>query len=274
MRIRLQDRTLVGQALDLRDMPISASRVLEAIREPADPLLDAGPPRSLHREIGHVYEGMELDRRASAVAAARSCGLVPPQDVEIATVEDRIAAVAPGHPNLRTARQRVAETGQSVAALRERVARLSGRVEAVRENGGDASESVAALQDATRNLSEAETEAIAAEQALATAEASARSARDTRAERLSLVDRRENLRRQAREWLVTRLEPRLERAIASLPIPPLTTGSPLEYRGSDAQFALALARIGAGVAPLVLETHPFDRAVRARAALDTPVVLV
>lgn len=274
MKVGLPDRTLVGQAIDLEDAGVDAVRLLEAIRDPGDPLLTAAQLGPLHEHVGYVHDGMAMDRRSAVVAASRSRGLVPPQQGEISTLEDRIAAVSPGRPDLREARHRVAETGQSVAALREQVARLSGRVEAIRETGGDPSQSVAALQDATRSLSEAETDAIAAEQALATAEATARTARDTRATRLSLVDRRENLRRQARTWLVDQIEPSLVRAIAGLPIPELQEASPLDYRGSDVQFALALARVGNVAAPLVLETHPFETAVRARAALDAPVLLV
>lgn len=262
---------IVGQALDLRDAPIDAQRVLAGVRDPESETVVCAPPSAVHDHVGHIHEDMQLDRREALVAAARSRGLRAPQDPEIERLDRRIEAISPEEPDLRAARERAAEAGESVDTLRERVARLSGRLTEARETGRETADLAADLQAAIRELTEAETEAAAARQALDTA--AERAARERRAERLSLVDRRDNLRRRARSWLVDRLEPRFETALASLPVESTLDG-PCEYSAPAHHAALAVARVARVRAPIVLFAAPFDRPVAARAALGAPVVLV
>ncbi len=279
MRLHLGDGTIIGTAIDLRSAGLPgtgpggvASRLEAAIGDPADPLLDCAPPSSVHRQIGVVRGGMTFDRRRALLEAARSIGLEPPQAEAIADLDTRIEAITPEDPDLRATRKRAAETAASVEALRERVARLSGRLEAAREAGQVTEELKAALADATRELTEVETDAAAARQALATAEQ--RAARGRRAERLSLVDRRENRRREAREWLIEAAEGLVETALAALPGVPREGQIRGVQDGGSPRSALGILRVARVTAPVVLVDACFDSPLRARAALAAPVILI
>jgi ABC-type transporter Mla subunit MlaD len=215
---------------------------------------------------------MELDRRAALIAAARSIGLQPPQAEAIAALETEIDAIEPADPDLSAARRRAAEAADSVEALRERVARLSGRLAEAREAGRDTESLEDSLDEATRQLTEAETAAAAARQALETA--AERAAREKRAERLSLVDRRENRRREARDWLACEARERLGKALAGLPV---AAGAP--QVGPEAGIpahvvALGVVRLARVQAPVIVRDSPFEEPLRARAALSAPVILM
>lgn len=274
MKVRLDGTCLVGRALDLRGWPMTPDQVFAAIHDPGRTMVESPTPSPVHSHVGLVRDGMDLALREALVAAARSLGMEPPQSGEITRLTARIDAISPPDPDIEAARRRAAATGRSVSELRERVARLSGRVEAAREAGRDPSAAVEALRDATRELSEAETEAIAARQALSAAEARARDARDARADRLSLVDRRDNLRRRARSWLVEEVKPRFESALESLPVTGCEDGPVTDYPGKPHEAALAVARVARLRAPLVLVDTPFESPLRARAALDASVIVI
>ena len=282
MRLRVDGIHRVGQALDLRGTSIDPAALVDSIRDPTDARVVCQPPGEVHRHVGWIRPGMDVDLREALLAAARSLGYEPPQAADIARLDREIEAYSPPQTDLATARARAAAAGESVAEHRERVARLSGRLEAAREAGADTEEAAALLQEATAALSEAETEALAARQALDRAERQARRARDEREKRLSLVDRRENLRRRARAWLLEEIRPRFERALASLPGGPVLSDS---VRRPDVsadrtmdipphRAALAVARIARIGAPLVIGAKTFDVPVRARAACSAPVILV
>ncbi|MFB6072108.1 MAG: hypothetical protein ABEJ88_03980, partial [Halobacterium sp.] len=64
-----------------------------------------------------------------------------------------------------------------------------------------------------------------------------------------------------------------ERAVAALPVPG-EPASPRAFDGPDWAAACAVARLAAPGAPLVVGSGVFERASRARAALDAPVLLV
>lgn len=272
MRIRVGESELVGQALDLRAHDVSATQLVSAVREPATDRVAAPPAGELHNSVGIIRPGMQFDCGGALAAAGRSIGLESPQAAEIARLDREIAAIEPESPDLRAARRRAAEAGADVAALKETVARISGRLNARRDAGLPTAEVKQELAERTRELTEAETEAIAAEEALPRAEARAETARDERARRLSLVDRRENRRREARQWFRNALAPAFERALASLPVPTEPT-SPAAFAGPAHVAALAIARIAPLTAPVVLVDGPFERAIEARAALDGPVLL-
>lgn len=272
MRIQVGETDRVGQAIDLRETPIRATRLVAAIRDPAEELVIAPKPTPVYDHLGPIRSGMEFDCRVALAAAGRSLGLESPHSTAIARLDHRIESIDPETPDLRAARRRVAEAGTDVAALEEEVARTSGRVNARREADLPVEELEERLAALTRELTEAETEAIAAREALAQAESEAAAARDARADRLSLVDRRENHRRAAREWFLETLAGPFERALRGLPIE-AEPAPPSDYAGPSHEAALAVARIAALGAPVVLVDGPFETAVTARAALDAPVIL-
>lgn len=272
MRVRVDETELVGQALDLRSCDVRAERLVAAVCDPGADRVVAPPPNPPHQQVGLIRPGMQFDCGSALVDAGRSIGLESPQSAEIARLDREIAAIEPEAPDLRAARQRAAEAGADVAALKEAVARTSGRLNARRDAGLPIAEVKQELAERTRELTEAETEAIAAEEALSRAESRAEAARDERAKRLSLVDRRENRRRDARQWFRSVLADRFERALGSLPVE-AEPARPSEFDGPDHEAALAIARIADLSAPIVIADGSFETAVSARGALDAPVLL-
>lgn len=272
MRVQVGETERLGQALDLRGTEVSATQIADAVRDPAEDMVTASEPGSLHDHIGLIRPGMDFDCRVALAAAGRSLGLEAPQSGAIAQLERQIEAIDPETPDLRAARRQAAEAGQDVAALEEHVARTSGRLNARQEAGLSTEDLEDRLTELTRELTEAETDAIAAREALARAERQAAAARDARAKRLSLVDRRENRRREAREWFLDVLVAPFKRALRGLP-----TGTepvaPAEYAGPNQEAALVIARIAALGAPVVLAESPFETAIAARGALNVPVIL-
>jgi len=150
------------------------------------------------------------------------------------------------------------------------VARLQGRVRALREADADAAEAAAELRAAARDLAEAETDQVAAEQALSSARATAREAFDARDRRLRLEDRIANLERDARAELARSIRPAVERAVAAVP------GSEADglADASELAAALAIARVAALDAPVVVACDRFADASRAADWLDARVLRV
>lgn len=272
MRVELAGIDQVGQAIDLSEVGVAADRIAAAIRDPNEPAITAAPPGPIHDHVGVIRSGMVLEVGPAVAAAGRSIGLESPQDEAIARLDREIEAIDPAYPDLRAARRRVAEAGADQASLEAAVERTSGRLNARREADLPTADLEERLRDLTRQLTEAETEAIAAREALATAERRAESARDARAERLSLVDRRENRRREARQWFLDVLGERFERALCALPVD-VEPAPPRDFDGSNRDAALAIARIADPATPLVVVEAPFQTAVQARASLGAPVLL-
>jgi len=272
MRVRTTDGDRVGQALDLRDEAVEPTRLVESIRDPESPVVSAARPGAVHERVGLLHPDMDLDIRGALAVAGRSIGLEAPQATAIASLNRRIEAIDPDAPDLRAARRRAATAGEEVVSLKERVERTSGRLTERRAADQPTEELEAKLADLTQRLTEAETEAIAARQALSQAQAAAATARDERERRLALVDRRENRRREARAWFLEALSERFEQALAALPIE-ATPAPPSSYDGPPFAAALAIARLGAIDAPLVVADGPFETPIEARGALDAPVIL-
>ncbi len=272
MRVELAGIDQVGQAIDLSEVGVAADRIAAAIRDPNEPAITAAPPGPIHDHVGVIRSGMVLEVGPAVAAAGRSIGLESPQYEAIARLDREIEAIDPAYPDLRAARRRVAEAGADQASLEAAVERTSGRLNARREADLPTADLEERLRDLTRQLTEAETEAIAAREALATAERRAESARDARAERLSLVDRRENRRREARQWFLDVLGERFERALCALPVD-VEPAPPRDFDGSNRDAALAIARIADPATPLVVVEAPFQTAVQARASLGAPVLL-
>ena len=272
MKVRVGPVEREGQAVDLREAAVDPGTLAAAIADPGDRRVQAPPPGPLHERVGTIRPGMSLSLRCALTAAGRSRGMRAPQAPAIERLNREIAAIEPEHPDLRGARRRAAETGEELAGLEAQVERLSGRLAERRDAGAATADLEARLADLTRELTEAETEAIAAREALERAEERAEAARDAQERRLSLVDRRENRRREARSWFVDRLAGRFHRALAALPVDAEPV-APAAFDGDPIAAALAAARIGAPAAPIVLVDSPFETAVAARAALGAPVIL-
>lgn len=260
-----------GRAIDLRDEPVSAETVVAAVRDPDDGRVECSPPQAVHGRVGLLHQDVSVRPVAAVADAARTQGASTEYDEELRAVAAELAEIEVPDVDLEAARERVAETAADVDRLNERVARTSGRVEARREGDADASDAEATLQTATRELAEAETDYHAAREALAAARERAQDARDARQRRLELQDRRENLRRAARRALADEYADSFRRAIRALP-DASEPAHPREFSGPEWAAACAVARLARPGAPLVV-IDGFERATRARAALDAPVVL-
>lgn len=274
MKVRLEGEVHRGLAFDLRDREMGPDELLAAVRSPEKSLVSAPPPGRAHSFVGLIEPGMSLSVSGAVATAARSRGARSPHDDAIESLDQAIEDIEVEPVDLVPARRRVASAGSDVESLREEVARLRGRLDGDRDAGRTTDETQAELREAIAELAEAETERHAAEQALAAAEREARAMRDRRERRLSLVDERDNLARRARSILAEREYSRFRRALSALPVEARAGAAPGDFVGNTADAALAVARIAAVRAPIVLVDGPFADRVTARAALDAPVVLV
>lgn len=219
---------------------------------------------SLRDHVAVVAPGLELDRRAALLAAARSRGIETSVDGDLRAARRRLSELeAETTPELAAARRRVAETAADIETHRERVATLRGRLQ---ERDDEARRE--AYRDAVRELSEAETERAAAREALRAARKRAREARDTRERRLRLEDRIGNLERLAREERLEAARPMADDAVAAAP------GSDATAFGAAGPVtaALALVRVGRPEVPVTLACRRFPDAAAAEEWLGAPVV--
>lgn len=277
MRVEVDGRSYEGRAVDLGGA-LSPETVLRAIREDRtvdDRIAIACPaPGAVHEHVGHVHPGLSLDLRAALASAARSLGFESADESEREAVQADLESIAPQSVDLAAARQRVAETGDREQRLRERVATLRGRVQTLRELGRDAevSETESNLAAAIERLSKVETERIAARQRLDRLERRANDARDDRERRLQLQDRLGNLERAIRRELAGEIYGRFASAVESVPGEGTAGDRPGEYTGDPVTAALAVVRVAAMDAPVVLATERFERAATAADCLDAHVV--
>jgi hypothetical protein len=159
------------------------------------------PPTSVREYIGILSPDPDIKRRDALITIGRLCGVKTPYDSSLKTVQSAIDQLEISSvPDITTARRRVADAGADVERLRERVAMLRGQMAVYRETDvtTDITNAEIALKNAIRTLSEASTEEIAATQRLTQLIDIARTARDCKEKRLSLIDRRQNLKRHIR----------------------------------------------------------------------------
>lgn len=268
------------RAVDLREHGLDTQRVAAAIRgesgESEDGralVVDCPDPRPVHRYVGCVRPSTTVRVRTALAAAARSRGGETPHDDELAEVRERLDELTvPDPPDLDGPRERLAGTDDAVDRIRERVAALRGRIQAGREAGRDVSDLEAQLAEATRELSERETERAAAKEAVERAERLARESRDARERRRRLEDRRANLERRARAHLVDRIRAEYEAALSAVPGGPEAVDDPFAVEGPTA--ALAVGRVAAFRAPVVLACDRFETPAAAAEWLDAAVVRV
>jgi hypothetical protein len=290
MRVRAGGREYAGRGVDLRTVDVSAAELLRAIRRTGsttdgdaggesdggdDVVTVACPePGPVHDHVGHVRPDLALDLRAALAAAARSRGHEAPEREALAAARAALDDCEVPPVDLREARRRVAAAGEAERELRERVASLRGRVQALRETGHDADEAAVELEAAVRRLSEVETDRVAAEQRLDRAREAAREARDVRARRLELEDRVANLERAARASLAAAVYDEFAAAVGVVPGTGDAGDSPGAFQGDPVTAALAVVRVAAVEAPVVLAVSRVDDAGRAADRLDAPVVVV
>ncbi|WP_435100662.1 hypothetical protein [Halarchaeum sp. P4] len=264
MRARVDGRVVRTNALDLREHDVTHEDALAAIHD-ADGWIACPSPSTVHVHVGLV-DSSTL-RTADAVtralaAAARSRGEHAEQDDEIAAARTELADDVPEVEGLETARERVATVSADVESLRERVERLGGMVAALREADADDETVGADHRAAVATLVDAETERAAAVETLERLQREVREVHDLRERRLRLEDRERRLARAARADLAARMRPSFERARRAVPDGP--------WR--DAFAVVRVARVRAPVVIAVAD-GPFERASRAAACLDAPVVL-
>jgi chromosome segregation ATPase len=196
--------------------------------------------------------------------------MAAPQDDEIESLRDELGAIETPEVAIEDARRRLAEATGQTQELRERMATLRGRLQERTARDGDVADIRDELETTAARLSEVETERAAAEQRLDRARARRREANAVRDRRLELEDRIGNLERDARATLVDRVRERYETALREVPDGP-EFGDPFAVPAAVA--ALAIARIGRLVTPIVYDGARFETATRAAVWLGTPVVL-
>ncbi|MFB6167864.1 MAG: hypothetical protein ABEJ43_03355 [Haloferacaceae archaeon] len=265
-----------GEAVDATDLGVDAESLGRAIAgEPVEGVtVDCSPPGPVHDRVGVVRDGARPWLRGALAAAARSLGERAPQADEIEALRARLADHDRSGLGLADARRRLAAAGDEEERLRERVARLRGRVDALAEAGAESARATADadLAAAARALTEAETERIAAEQRLDALEERAREARDRREDRLALEDRLANRERAARERLAGAVYDRFRAAVRTLPGEGTAGAGPGEYEGDPTLAALAVVRVAAVSAPVVVATDRLGGARETADRLDAPVV--
>ncbi|MGA9402505.1 hypothetical protein [Haladaptatus sp.] len=276
MNVETESGTFRGRAIDLSGDSVAPEDIVTAVRSSTENggiSIICGDPGPIHRYIGCIESGMSIRPRPALAAAARSLGVNAPQDEEIAHIEERMYSLDIGDVSLRAERRRVADASGSETRLREQVAALRGRVQALREVGRDSDDAESDLQRMTRELAELETKRIAAEQTLEAARKRQQAARNAREQRLRLRDRKENLERSARRYLVRRIHEQFNSAIKAVPGQG-QTNDPGTFEGDPVTAALAVARVARVRAPIVLACDRFDTSKDAAECLDAPVLQV
>ncbi len=276
MKVKTANETFRGRAVDLSEEAIALEDIVTAVRsndEMKKVEIICEDPGQVHEYVTPIESGMTIRLRSAMVAAARSLGVDAPQDEEIAHIEEQMCSLDIDDLSLRAERKRIADASGSETRLREQVAALRGRVQALREFEGSSDGAESELRDATRELAETETKRIAAEQTLKAARERQQSARDTRERRLCLRDRKENLERDARRYLVRQVHERFVAAIEAVPGQGQTT-KPGVFEGDSVTAAFAVARMASIQAPLVLACDRFDTPEAAAGCLHAPVLQV
>ncbi len=275
MKVRIGSETRTGRAIDLSDASLSPNAVVDVVRGGADESLaiDCSNPSAMHQHVGLIDSQTSVRTRTALAAVARCRGVTTPQDDEIAALERKLNSMDVPDVSLESERRHVANTSGSETELRERVAALRGQVQAMREAGLNPADAETSLREATRKLSETETERIAAEQTLERARERQRSARDQRAKRLHLRDRKENLERTARRRLARSVREEFADAVEQIPGTGRVTDAGA-FEGDSVTEALAIARIAPLRAPIVLACSRFETPVEASECLGAPVLQI
>ena len=273
MIVRVDGRQFEGDAIDIPgDDPRRIARAV-ADESVAGVTVEAPDPGAVVREVSPVTPGVSLSVGTALAAAARSRGHEAPQDEALARVRDELASLDAESVDAAPARRRVAEVDDRERELHERVAELRGRLAAHREREeGPPADLEKRLRASITELTEVRTERLAAEEAVECAERRARRARDQRERRLGLVDRRDNLRRAAREHLIGQVGEAFVDAVHAVPGPDPDPGVGPRAVPDDVSAALATVRLATVSAPVVVACDRFRSAEAAATTLSAPAI--
>lgn len=274
--IRWKGTVHQGQAIDLEgDVDPEAMGDSIAGEGPFD--VRCPSPDPVHDYVGVVTDSCSISVRSALAVAARSLGIQAPMHDEIETVEKDLAQMGQaGDPRraIWEAQRRIAEAKEREQKLSERVQTLHGRLRALRERDEPLEKTEAAIEAATRALSEAETERIASEERFRQRRRSARERRNRQERRLRLQDKRDNLKRDAKDHLAGAVYDDFADAIQVVPGDGRPTGGPGHYAGDSTTAALAVARIADLRAPIVVACERFTDAGTASDCLEAPVIKI
>lgn len=256
---------------------IDTDRILTAIRgsdqgtatpDERSVRIDCPAPTPVHEHVGHIHPEMGLRTRTALAAAGRTRGLETPYDEEIARLESELSSIRVEEAGLGRRREDLADERAELQRTREAVAATRGRLAACREHGLETDDLEATLEERIQRLAELETTATAAVQRHERTREEARTQRDRREQRFRLEDELANRRRDARRVLVDELVSEFAAAVRELT--DTRSDDPFDCRPTVA--GLAVARLAAYSAPLVLETDRFESAASARAFLGGRVL--
>jgi len=273
MIVRVDGRQFEGDAIDIPGG--DPRRIARAVADEsvAGVTVEAPDPGAVVREVSPVTPGVSLSVGTALAAAARSRGHEAPQNEALARVRDELASLDAESVDAAPARRRVAEVDDRERELHERVAELRGRLAAHREREeGPPADLEKRLRASITELTEVRTERLAAEEAVERAERRARRARDQRERRLGLVDRRDNLRRAAREHLIEQVGEAFVDAVHAVPGPDPDPGVGPRAVPDDVSAALATVRLATVSAPVVVACDRFRSAEAAATTLSAPAI--
>ncbi len=233
----------------------------------------ARTPHDVHEYVGCLHSGRGLRVKTALASAARARGHVTPYDDQLAETRRALAAVETETVDASDQRRDLAEARTETDRLREQVAALRGRLDARREQDLPTDQTRDELHAAIRALSEAETDTAAARQRLERERERGRDVRDDLTRRFRLEDEVGNLERRARAHLVEQVQSVYESALVAVPNgPDAVPADPFDV--DSLTGGLAVARVAAPDAPVVLSCDRFDSARAASAWLDAPALVV
>jgi len=276
IRCRIGSVVRRGAAVTI-EQQVEPATVADAVRAPGTTVgrvvVDAPTPTELFDHVGHIHPEMGLRTRTALARAARTRGLETPEDEALERAIEERAEVPPPEDGdgLAAARETVAELRAETDRLRERVATLRGRLQEAREQGRETTAPASDLEAAIRELSEAETERAAARQRLERARQETRARRARHEQLRRLDDRIANHRRAARAYLVDQMAEAFAAAVATVP---WCDPGDDPFAAGPVSAGLAIARLGASDAPVVLDCDRFASAAAAADWLGRPVLKV
>lgn len=276
MRVRFGGQVVSGMAIDLRAVDVDGGTVVDALGDPGDDRVVCSGSSPVSERVGVVCRGMGVAVRTVVAVAMRTRRIETPYDRALARTERELGTLDSSSVSVTDLRARLAALTERESRLRERVARLGGRVQALRDRGvSGVTEVERDLEAAVGRLAEVETERVAAEQRLDRVRERLRDTWSTADERRRLADRIDNLRRDARDYLVELADPVFVDAVGAVPGPSPTDPSPSAFDGPDWVAALASIVIAALDGPVVVgDDVGFRTATAAHDILGVPVILV
>jgi hypothetical protein len=278
MMCRIGEVVRCGETVTV-ECDVAPDAVAAAVREERDSedhiAVSCPDPTPLHEAVGCIRPEMGLRTKTALARAGRTRGLMTPYDDDLQDTRETLAELAVEAESLADHREAKAEAESAVDEARVRAAEARGRLREREENGLGTAEAQSRLDDALRELSEAETAAIAADQQYTSARQKRRERQDIRERRFRLQDRVANYERQARAHLVDQLREEFREALTAIPgraVDSVVDDEGDPFAADPVPAALAIARLGAMTAPVVLAADRFESPRSATEWLDVPVV--